>query len=184
MIKGARGRLLAAAVGVGISVLSPCKPAYSEPTPAKPMKLGYVELADDPRYVENDARSGIIFPDLGRPYHGSEVALEDARAIGRVIKVEFSMEKATVKSVDELFQQVSDWVGSDDVHFVVADLPAALAEANGLLDGLILTDTREPQARFEELAALLPLHGLGRTNLVAPPLLGISPAASGISAAQ
>ncbi len=124
MIEGARGLLLAAAMAIGIGALSPCNPAYSEPTPAKPMKLGYVELADDPRYAENDARSGIVFPDLGRPYHGSEVALADARAVGRVIKVDFSMEKATVKSVDELFQQVSEWVGSDDVHFVVADLPA------------------------------------------------------------
>lgn len=88
------------------------------------MRLGYVELADDPRYADNGARSGIIFPELGRPYQGSQVALDDARAVGRVIKVEFSIEKATAKSVDELFQQISSWIGSEDVHFILADLPA------------------------------------------------------------
>jgi ABC transporter substrate binding protein (PQQ-dependent alcohol dehydrogenase system) len=89
------------------------------------MKLGYIELADDARYPENGARSGIVFPDLGRPYDASQVALTDARAIGRVIKVDFSMEKATAKSVDDLSKQVSSWVESGDVHFILADLPAA-----------------------------------------------------------
>jgi ABC transporter substrate binding protein (PQQ-dependent alcohol dehydrogenase system) len=89
------------------------------------MKLGYVELADDPRYANRGAHSGIAFTDLGRPYQGSQVALEDARAIGRVIGVEFSMEKSTATSNDELVQQVSGRMTSDGIHFVLADLPAA-----------------------------------------------------------
>ena len=89
------------------------------------MKLGYVELADDSRYANRGAHSGIVFTDLGRPYQGSQVALEDARAIGRVIGVEFSMEKSTAASGDELVQQISDRVTSGGVHFVLADLPAA-----------------------------------------------------------
>ena len=89
------------------------------------MKLGYVELADDPRYANRGAFSGIVFTDLGRPYQGSQVALEDAQAIGRVIGVEFSMEKSTAKSDDELMQRISDWMTSDGIHFVLADLPAA-----------------------------------------------------------
>lgn len=91
----------------------------------KAIKLGYVELADDPRYANQGAIAGIVFPDLGRPYDGSRLALEDAQAIGRVIKVAFSMEKTTGKSVDELVQRVGDWITGDDVHFVLADLPAA-----------------------------------------------------------
>src|SRR5215469_2612882 len=55
------------------------------------MKLGYVELADDPRYANRGEHSGIVFTDLGRPYPGSQVALADAQAIGRIIGVEFSM---------------------------------------------------------------------------------------------
>jgi hypothetical protein len=98
--------------------------------------LGYVELADDPRYANQGARSGIVFTDLGRPYQGSQVPLEDARAIGRVIGVEFSMEKSTGKSVDELMRRITHWVTNDGIHFVLADLPAAALKdlARGLAD--------------------------------------------------
>jgi len=100
------------------------------------MKLGYVELAEDPRYANRGEHSGIVFTDLGRPYQGSQVALEDARAVGRVIGVEFSMEKSTAKSVDELVQRISGWMTSDGVHFVLADLPAATLKdlTHGLAD--------------------------------------------------
>ena len=70
------------------------------------MKLGYVELADDPRYANRGAYSGIVFTDLGRPYPGSQVALEDAQAVGRVTGAEFSMEKSTATSADELVQRL------------------------------------------------------------------------------
>jgi len=89
------------------------------------MKLGYVELADDPRYANRGEHSGIVFTDLGRPYPGSQVALADALAVGRIIGVEFSMQKATGKNVDELVQRISDWITKDSIHFVLADLPAA-----------------------------------------------------------
>jgi ABC transporter substrate binding protein (PQQ-dependent alcohol dehydrogenase system) len=107
-----------------VGVASPLIVAHSEPTPAKPMKLGYVELEDDPRYANKGAIDGIQFSDLGRPYQASQVALEDARSIGRVTKIDFSMEKVTGKSVDEIFQQVTTWIDSSDIHFVLADLPA------------------------------------------------------------
>lgn len=119
-----RALLIAVAMTFEIgAVLSPTV-GHSEPAPAKPMKLGYVELEDDPRYANKGAIGGIQFIDLGRPYQASQVALEDARSIGRVTKIDFSMEKVTGKSVDELFQQTSAWINSGDIHFILADLPA------------------------------------------------------------
>ena len=53
------------------------------------------------------------------------MALAEAQAIGRIIGVEFSMEKATGKSADELVQRISDWIAKDGIHFILADLPAA-----------------------------------------------------------
>ena len=118
------GRILAAAAALAIGVGLPA--AHAGTDEMKTMKIGYVELADDPRYADQEGRSGIVFPDLGRPYGGSQVALEDARAVGRVIKVEFSMEKATAKSVDELMLRISGWSESGNIHFVLADLPGAV----------------------------------------------------------
>jgi ABC transporter substrate binding protein (PQQ-dependent alcohol dehydrogenase system) len=89
------------------------------------MKLGYVELEDDPRYANRGSHSGIVFTDLGRPYLGSQVAMEDAQAVGKVIGVEFSMEKSTVASDEELMDRILSWASSDGIHFVLADLPAA-----------------------------------------------------------
>lgn len=59
---------------------------------------------------------------------------------------------------------------------VVADLAAArLAAGPGGLDGIILTDTEAPQARFEELLASAAGHGFAPGCIVAPSLLGVSP---------
>jgi ABC transporter substrate binding protein (PQQ-dependent alcohol dehydrogenase system) len=124
MIKGARG-FAAAALTVALGASPPSIAAPSGSPGSSAMKLGYVELADDPRYANRGAHSGIVFTDLGRPYQGSQLALEDAQAIGRVINVEFSMERSTGSSVDELVQQVSDWITKDGIHFVLTDLSAA-----------------------------------------------------------
>jgi DNA-binding MarR family transcriptional regulator len=58
---------------------------------------------------------------------------------------------------------------------VVADAAAARALAAGApLDGLIVTDTRAPQARFDELIAAAAAYGFAPHQIVAPKLLGIS----------
>jgi DNA-binding transcriptional regulator LsrR (DeoR family) len=58
---------------------------------------------------------------------------------------------------------------------VVADLPAAqrLAGEAGL-DGVIVTDTAAPRARFEALLASAAASGFAAGNIIAPHLLGIS----------
>jgi ABC transporter substrate binding protein (PQQ-dependent alcohol dehydrogenase system) len=124
MIKRLRG-LAAAILTAALGISPPSIAEHPESSEAGAMKLGYVELADDLRYANRGAHSGIVFTDLGRPYQGSQVALEDARAVGRVTGLAFSMEKSTAKSGDELVQEVSGWVTSDGIHFVLADLPAA-----------------------------------------------------------
>src|SRR5215470_5959246 len=111
--------LAAAALAIAMSVSARSMAVQAELPQSRAMKLGYVELADDPRYANRGAHSGIVFPDLGRPYQGSQVALEDAQGIGRVIGVEFSMKKVTATSDDMLAQQISDWLTSDGIHFVL-----------------------------------------------------------------
>jgi DNA-binding MarR family transcriptional regulator len=55
---------------------------------------------------------------------------------------------------------------------VVADIGAA--EADGALDGVIVTDTQAPQLRFNELVLVALEHGLAASCILAPSLLGIS----------
>ena len=61
-----------------------------------------------------------------------------------------------------------------------AGLPiiATLAEAQrlaGVLDGVVFTDARAPQASYEALLDITGAHGLAPACIVAPKLLGISP---------
>lgn len=59
---------------------------------------------------------------------------------------------------------------------VVADLAAGRVLAGpGGLDGIILTDTEAPQARFEEVLASAAALGFAAGSVVAPTLLGVSP---------
>jgi DNA-binding MarR family transcriptional regulator len=58
---------------------------------------------------------------------------------------------------------------------VVADLAAARHAAGaGGLDGIILTDTEAPQARFDELLAICAAQGFAPGATLAPSLLGVS----------
>ena len=66
---------------------------------------------------------------------------------------------------------------------IVADLAAAQA-AGGGLDGVILTDTGAPQRHFDELIAGAAAHGFAADRIVAPELLGITPAGTRAEAAQ
>lgn len=58
---------------------------------------------------------------------------------------------------------------------VVANLAAAqTVSGRRSLDGLVLTDTRHPQASFDRLSALILQNGMTSLSIAAPPLLGIS----------
>jgi len=68
---------------------------------------------------------------------------------------------------------------------VVADMAAArLAAGPGGLDGIILTDTEAPQARFDELLAIGAAYGFAPGAIVAPSLLGVSAMPAAIQAAE
>jgi ABC transporter substrate binding protein (PQQ-dependent alcohol dehydrogenase system) len=122
MIERLDGFLAAALLGLALTASTAA--AKAEP-PARAMTVGYVELASDPRYANRGSIAGIAYPDLGRAYPGAELALQDAKAIGRVIHVDFSLEKTTGNSVAALAGQVAKWLAGANVHFVLADLPSA-----------------------------------------------------------
>jgi DNA-binding MarR family transcriptional regulator len=57
---------------------------------------------------------------------------------------------------------------------IVPDLASALTAGARRLDGVILTDTRAPQASFDDLMAMAQLCGLPARSVLAPSLLHIS----------
>jgi ABC transporter substrate binding protein (PQQ-dependent alcohol dehydrogenase system) len=87
------------------------------------MTIGYIELADDPRYDPQRAYDRIQVRPLGRPFDGAREGVAEAAAIGRVVGTGFAIRRASGKSVDDLAATVSAWL-QQDVHFVITDLTA------------------------------------------------------------
>ena len=131
-----------AAAGVVVAALLPVAESRAETAPPgrtgqvaaapKNVTVGYVELADDPRYAGRGAYGNFYPRTVSRPFKGSQVALAEAQQTGRFLGIGFSSEKITGTSVDALAAKVKDWAAAG-THFVVADLPApalvALADA-------------------------------------------------------
>ena len=118
-------------------LLLPCLPAAAQGEGAEttPVTIGYVELMDDPRYAEGAAYAGIEFRTLGRPLPGAELGIEDARLVGEVMGLEFSMappvRAATAASAATAVRRM---VEEEGIHFLLADLTAG--DLLGLADAV------------------------------------------------
>ncbi len=91
------------------------------------VEIGYVSLDDDARYADDNAYAGIVFRTIGRPLPGAQLGIQDAQTLGRVIGRDFRLKTASAASADDLAdieKTVTGWARDDDVHFVIADLPA------------------------------------------------------------
>ena len=110
--------------GVALAVIA-AVPAFAQAPAAdvKSVTIGYVELANDPRYGNAGAYAGIQFYTLARPFTGAEVGIDEAQDVGRLMKLEFGLEKSAGTDVAALAETIKGWVASG-THFVVADLPA------------------------------------------------------------
>jgi ABC transporter substrate binding protein (PQQ-dependent alcohol dehydrogenase system) len=88
----------------------------------KSVTIGYVELANDPRYDNAGAFAGIQFYTLARPFTGAEVAIEEAQDAGRLMQRAFLLERSAGADVAALAETIKGWV-ANGTHFVIADLP-------------------------------------------------------------
>lgn len=97
--------------------------AAQEASPPQQMEIGYVDLAEDPRFDPLLANFLVPQRPWGRSIAGAQLGIADGQQIGQVIGVEFGLREASGNTAEELAASVSDWA-QDGVHFVVADLPA------------------------------------------------------------
>lgn len=85
--------------------------------------IGYLELADDPRYDEDRVYARIVLRPLGRSMAAAEVALDEARTIAQFLGKEFFIERHQGQDVDDLVNVIDRWVKEKDIRFYVLDLP-------------------------------------------------------------
>ena len=86
--------------------------------------IGFVEIADDPRHEPIRATERIILKTREHPFAGAKVGIDEAQALSRALKIDFALERITVKSADELARGHRRRARSTGIHFFVVDAPA------------------------------------------------------------
>ena len=66
------------------------------------INIGFVEIEGDPRYEPVRAYERIILKTREHPFTGAEVGIDEAAALARVLKTDFTLERITVKSAAEV----------------------------------------------------------------------------------
>ena len=89
----------------------------------KVLTVAYLELKDDPRYVEKRMAARFAGKTWGRPYGGAEVALRESRFVGASVGVKFELTHKQATNTDEL-KSTLDTLVKQGVNFVLLDLPA------------------------------------------------------------
>lgn len=115
--------LMRIAAALILALLSGRLPAGAQPAPeAGTTRIGYVQLAHDPRYDPDRAYERVPVRPLERPFAGAQTAIEDAQALGKFLGLHFDLTRQTGDDAHSLAATAVGWA-HDGIHFVVADLP-------------------------------------------------------------
>ncbi len=113
----------------------------------KTLVIGYLELEDDSRYIEERMDARYQAQPWGRPYAGAEVAIKESRFSGSAAGVKFELKRQSVSARGALEPAVKSF-NEQGIQLILLDLPAddvsALAKAtrdmNVLLFNIGATD--------------------------------------------
>ncbi len=122
VVRGALGAAAAAAFA-----LSAWAQAAPPPPPAAPQErvtIGYVEVVGDSRYEPITGYGRLVLKSRERPFAGAQIGIEDAQALVRILKIDFALERITVKSPAEVAGAVTQARDAGGIHFFIVDAPA------------------------------------------------------------
>jgi ABC transporter substrate binding protein (PQQ-dependent alcohol dehydrogenase system) len=92
--------------------------------PRQHVAIGYVEIADDPRYEPVRAYERLILKTRDHPFAGAQIGIDEAAALVRVLNTEFALERITVKSPEDVAAAVGQSLEERGIHFFLIDAPA------------------------------------------------------------
>jgi ABC transporter substrate binding protein (PQQ-dependent alcohol dehydrogenase system) len=120
-----RHRLGVASCVVLVANLASAAFAQTPPAPAQPrVTIGYIDIAGDPRHEPIKAYERIVLKQRESPFAAAQVGIEEAQALSRVLKIDFALERITVKSAEEVAPAVTKALQERGIHFFVVDAPA------------------------------------------------------------
>ena len=123
-------RLLAALAALALAAPAPAPAQEDDPPPAA--AIGYLDLAEDPRYDDwgihpVDIRSATAIQDR-RAFAGAQVGIEELKRLERAARARFALERRTVADAAEAVAAVRDMRAAGTGLFVLDAPAAAVAE--------------------------------------------------------
>ena len=91
--------------------------------PMQHLTIGFVEVEGDPRYEPIQAYDRIFLKTREHPFAGAEVGIDEAATLSRVLKMDFVLQRITVKSNDEVTPAVLK-AADGGIRFFLLDAPA------------------------------------------------------------
>ena len=98
-------------------------PEVAVAPPMQHLTIGFVDVEGDPRYEPIQAYDRIILKTREHPFAGAEVGIDEAAALSRVLKMDFVLQRITVKSNDEVTPAVLK-AADGGIRFFLLDAPA------------------------------------------------------------
>jgi ABC transporter substrate binding protein (PQQ-dependent alcohol dehydrogenase system) len=118
--------------------------------------IGYVEIEGDRRY-EPIMAERLVLKARDHPFDGARIGLDDAKILSRVLKIDFELERITVKSSAEVAPAVQQATTARSIRFFIVDAPAdafkPLAEAMRGRDALLFNVTAPDDTLRRDLCA-------------------------------
>src|SRR5262245_15415413 len=157
--------LLVLSVSVGAGIVWAQTPAPPAPPAQQPrITIGFVEIDGDPRHEPLKAYERLVLKTREHPYVGAQVGIDEAAALTRVLKIDFALERITVKSAEEVAPAVTKAMAERNIQFFVVDAPAEsfkpLAAAVRGKDVLLFNATASEDYLRREVCAREVVHTL------------------------
>ena len=95
---------------------------------ADTLTIGYLDLAGDPRYREQQVDARLPGQPWGRPFAGAQLAVEESRFAATTLRVQLELVRKTASDLDDLARSLDQFI-TKGVGLVLLDVPGpALAE--------------------------------------------------------
>lgn len=123
---------------------------------AQHVKIGFVEIENDPRYEPLRAYDRIVLKSPRQPFAGAQVGIDDTAVLARVLKTDFALIRITAKSPTDVAPAMLAALDAG-THFFLLDAPAEafapLAAALRGRDALVFNVSESDDALRRELCA-------------------------------
>ena len=93
-----------------------------------PMVIGYLELASDPRYKEQQTLARLQGQPWGRPYEAAELGLREARFAAAAAGVKFELRRHSGKDNSDLASALEEMIGQG-AKLILIDAPGDTVKA-------------------------------------------------------